>query len=270
MCSSTARWLRLTLLATLAAPSLSLKIFAAPVPTPKLTRAQALAGSAAAAAAAFAPLAAVADRGKDLYQSDGTVLSGGGKLDDARADQNAAALPEYDEEGRLINAKGTELTTTTRAVQQGKASVQVLKGWVQSSEGAWADPVTGSTASSLVMTSQPSSLSSIKDAGRPETLTLVSALSLPSELARADMVAAAVRTADGVTYYEYDLALPATKCVAELATACLPTKVVLLSAGVREGALHVLRIEASPDEWRRAGRSIKELRSTFAVDASDA
>ena len=64
-----------------------------------------------------------------------------------------------------------------------------------------------------------------------------------------------------------DLALPAEKCDAELATVCLPSKVVLISAAVRGGTLHVLRIDASPDEWRRAGKSIKEVRSTFAVTA---
>lgn len=62
-------------------------------------------------------------------------------------------------------------------------------------------------------------------------------------------VAAARRTADGVEFYDFDLALPATSCDDTLAAACLPTLVVLLSACVRDSQLHVLRIDASPDEW---------------------
>ena len=53
-----------------------------------------------------------------------------------------------------------------------------------------------------------------------------------------------------------------------MATVCLPSKVVLLACAVREGALHVLQMDASPDEWKRAGKSIKEVRSTFLVDAA--
>lgn len=214
-----------------------------------------------AATAALVPFSAVADRGKDLYESDRSLLSGGTTINEN------VALPEYDSEGRMVNIKGYEETTTTRSVASGKASVKVLKQWVQSSDGAWSDPVTGSTASSISFTSNPSSFSSITDAGKPERLSLVSALGLPSELVKADMVAAAVRKVDGVTYYDYDLALPAEKCLADLATACLPTKVVLISCGVRAGLLHVFQLEATPEQWRRAGTSVKDLRSTFSVEA---
>ena len=69
-------------------------------------------------------------------------------------------------------------------------------------------------------------------------------------------------------YYTFDLALPALKCDDTMATVCLPSKVVLLACAVREGALHVLQMDASPDEWKRAGKSIKEVRSTFLVDAA--
>jgi len=238
-------------------------LLAAPSVALQLTRGDAVRSILSAASGAFValtPLAVVADRGKDLYESDRSILSGGGEIN------TNVALPEYDSEGRMIDAKGYEEETTMRVLQQGKASVQVLKTWTQSADGTLADPVTGSTASSLTMNAKPSPLSSITDAGKPETISLVSAFGLEPELKRADMVAAAVRKLDGVTYYDYDLALPALDCVPELATACLPSKVVLISCGVRSGALHVLRIDATPDQWRRGGRSIKALRSTFAID----
>ena len=239
-------------------------LLSAPTAALRLTRGEALRSlSAGGAALTLAPLAAFADRGKDLYTSDTALLSKGGAINEAAADAN----PVYDEEGKLVDAKEVELETSTRALSEGKASVQVLKGWKQSEDGAWVDPVTGSTATSLTMTAMPSSFATITDAGKPETISLVKAFGLESELKRADMVAAAVRKADGITFYDYDLALPAVNCVAELATACLPSKVVLISCGVREGTLHVLRIDASPDQWRRAGTAIKQLRSTFAVEA---
>ena len=229
----------------------------------RITRGEALRSfSIAAASSALTPFAAVADRGKDLYQKDGSILSGGGEMN------TGFSNPEYDEEGKLIVGKGYEVESTTKKFEQGKASVEVIKNWVQSPDGAWADPVTGSTASALKMSAAPSEYGSITDAGKPERIQLVPALGLEKELVRADMVAAAVRTVEGVTYYDYDLALPAEKCDAELATVCLPSKVVLISAAVRAGTLHVLRIDASPDEWRRAGKSIKEVRSTFAIAAS--
>lgn len=67
-------------------------------------------------------------------------------------------------------------------------------------------------------------------------------------------------------YYDFDLALPALECVPELATACLPSKVILLSCAVRKGRLHVAQVAASPDEWRRAGKALRNLRSTFTVN----
>jgi len=217
-----------------------------------------------AAAAAFTPLAAFADRGKDIYQSDGQVLSGGGAMNE----DLGQSVPVFDEDGKIVNIKGYEEEVTKRAIKAGAASVQVPKLWVQADNGAWADPITGRVASSVAMSSQPSSLESIADAGKPENLQLVKVLGLNEELQRADMVAAAKEKRDGVVYYSFDLALPALKCDDTMATVCLPSKVVLISCAVREGALHVLQIDASPDEWRRAGRSIKELRSTFAVDGA--
>ena len=69
-------------------------------------------------------------------------------------------------------------------------------------------------------------------------------------------------------FYEYDLALPARQCVAELATACLPEKVILLSSCIRDGTLHVLRVDADPAQWKRAGKALQDLRSSFTVAAT--
>ena len=97
------------------------------------------------------------------------------------------------------------------------------------------------------------------------TPTSVKALGLEAELERADMVAAAKRTVDGVLFYEYDLALSPLKCDREMATACLPNKVILLAMCVRDGKLHLLRVDADPVQWKRAGAALRLLRSSFAV-----
>lgn len=242
-------------------------LLAAPSAALSFTRAEVLRSlSAGGAALTLAPLAASADRGKDLFESDNTVLSQGGEINENAASNN----PVYDDEGRIVDGKGYDEQARTRTLANGKASVQILSGWKQGPDGGWVDPVTGSASPPLQFTAEPSTLASITDAGKPERISLVKALGLEKELERADMVAAAVRKVDGITFYDYDLALPATNCVAELATACLPSKVVLLSCGVRDSTLHVLRIDVSPDQWRRAGRAVKELRSTFQVSGASA
>ena len=81
----------------------------------------------------------------------------------------------------------------------------------------------------------------------------MTSLGLEKDLERADMVAAAKRTVDGVLFYEYDLALSPLQCDREMATACLPIKVILLSMCVRDGKLHLVRLDADPVQWKRAG-----------------
>jgi len=191
----------------------------------------ALPTAAALSAATLRPRRAAADRGKDLYTSDGALLqSGGGVVQDA-------LLPQFDSSGALIVGNGYSEETAYRTVRSGPASVEVLKGWVSTDAGGLRDPVTGSAASLVRMSALPTGASSIIELGKPEQLPLVSSLGLEAGLAKADLVAAARRTADGVVFYDYDLALPATMCDDTLAAACLPSLVVLLSACVRDRPL---------------------------------
>ena len=183
----------------------------------------------------------------------------------------AVELPTYDEEGRVINKAGYEEETGFRSVSgkdDAASSVQLLSSWKWEPSGELIDPVQGSTATLLQFSAKASELQGIKDLGKPENLPVVRALGLDPELERADMVAAALRTSGGTTFYEYDLALPATKCDAEMATVCLPSKIVLLSSCVRDATLHVIRVEADIRQWKLAGKALKRIRSSFAVDAA--
>lgn len=206
------------------------------------------------------------------------------------AQDPALNLPQYDVSGRLIVSNGYSEETQFKILDGGSgASVRVLGAWTRKPDGSWADPVLGSTASSVEMRSTPISLGRTSELGRPEKIELVSTLNLDEDLKRADLVAAAVRKDDNTgaqdlclcslhplstcificaEYYDFDLALPAKSCVPELATACLPVKVVLISLAISAGKLHVLQVAASADEWRRAGVALRNLRSSFSVQAS--
>ena len=80
-----------------------------------------------------------------------------------------------------------------------------------------------------------------------------------------DRVVEAHPSRAGVEFYEYTLALPARKCNAELATACLPERVELISAAVGGGTIHVLEVSATAAQWAQAGEALKRLRSSFAL-----
>lgn len=237
------------------------------VPT-SWTRADALRAAAAAAAAAAVSspsrpaLAAYGGKGEQpLLEKDGAALG---------IVSETPALPEYDEDGKLIVKNGYKEETGFRTVKSGAASVQVLGPWKDRADGGFDDPVLGQAAERFEMSAlDATGRTTVTDLGKPERLNLVTTLGLEAELKRADLVAAAVRkTGDGITFYDFDLALPALNCVPELATACLPSRVILLSLGVRDGKLYVMRVDALADQWRRSGAALRLLRSSFAVDAS--
>ena len=185
----------------------------------------------------------------------------------------AVELPTYDEEGKVINTAGYEEVTGFRSISgkdDAASSAQLLGNWKWEPSGELIDPVQGSTATVLQFSATASELQNIKDLGKPENVKLVKALGLEAELERADMVAAAKRTVDGVLFYEYDLALSPLTCDREMATACLPNKVILLAMCVRDGKLHLMRVDADPVQWKRAGAALRLLRSSFAVAAAPA
>jgi len=198
------------------------------------------------------------------------VLLGGLSVGLGRARRVSAAdgsiesmVLQYDSTGKLVSSYEDE--TAFRDIRSGSASVRILANWREGNDGSLTDPVQGSAASALRFSASQTAFKKISDLGRAEQLVVQRDLGLPKDLVRADMVAAARRVQDGTEYYDYDLALPAAKCVAELATACLPSMVTLLSCCVKDGQLHVLQVDANPDEWRRAGKALKNLRSTFSV-----
>ena len=186
------------------------------------------------------------------------------------ADATGKGVLQFDEEGKLIEGQGVQEETSFRTVRAGAANAQLLDEWRWASpgDGSLSDPLSGQLALTLQFAALPTTAASITDLGKPENLPVVRALGLDPELERADMVAAALRTSGGTTFYEYDLALPATKCDAEMATVCLPSKIVLLSSCVRDATLHVIRVEADIRQWKLAGKALKRIRSSVAVDAA--
>ena len=194
------------------------------------------------------------------------ALAAGGVLNHASIPRSAHAEPlvlQYDENGAIITDYSAETTFTT--IQQGPASVQMLSAWKQSSDSSLTDPVQGSAAASVRFSTAETPLNSVHELGKIEMLDVTRALGLDPALARADMVAAAVRSAGGLEYYEYDLALSPERCDNTMATACLPSKVALVSCVVAGGVLHVFEVDASLEQWRRAGVALRNMRSSFSV-----
>jgi len=155
-------------------------------------------------------------------------------------------------------------------LKSGGASVRMLASWKRLDDGSYNDPTTGSATSVVSMTATATPLPDTAALGKPERINLIPTLDLDPALVRADLVAAAVRKSDGVTFYDYDLALPAKVCDKELATACLPERVILLSCAIRDGQLHVLRVEATAPQWRNSGTALRLLRSSFDVEKQPA
>jgi hypothetical protein len=178
----------------------------------------------------------------------------------------AVDLPEYDEEGKLVNNKGYSEETQFRTIKQGAASIQMLAAWRARDDGSYDDPTTGSAMAGFAMKATPTLLADTAALGRPENLDVVKAFELDPDFKRADLVAAAVRkTSQGITFYDFDLALPAKQCDAQMATVCLPERVVLLSCGICDGQLHTVRADATASQWKNAGRALRLLRSSFSV-----
>ena len=197
-----------------------------------------------------------------LQAAGGATLVGGSRA--AFADVESQIL-EYDDEGKLISKY--EEQTQLRRLREGRASVEVSSAWRGRDDGSYEDPTLGSCASGIVMRASPTVVADTAALGKPERLDLIKTFGLESELARADLVAASKRASGGVTFYDYDLALPPKTCGTEMASACLPVKVVLLSCGVQAGELHVVRVDATADQWKRSGGALRLLRSSFRVDA---
>ena len=183
------------------------------------------------------------------------------------ADEPPAGMM-YDENGELVLAKdyGDKAEFQTVRSADGGASVLVPSNWISKPDGSYADPVTGPVLGNLQMTTMSTDKKSITDLGKPERVDPVKALGLQLGL-RADMVAAAVRNVDGVTYYDYDLAPTPEKCGFDLGTACNPAYVLLLSCAVRNGELHTLSLEIDPAQWRRSGQALRDIRKSFTVAA---
>ena len=141
----------------------------------------------------------------DRLSRRSALLGGAAALTVTLPDSPARAieLPTYDEEGRVINKAGYEEETGFRSVSgkdDAASSVQLLSAWKWEPSGELIDPVQGSTATLLQFSAKASELQAIKDLGKPENVNVVKALGLEKDLERADMVAAAKRTVDGVLF----------------------------------------------------------------------
>lgn len=160
-------------------------------------------------------------------------------------------------------------------VQEGRAQYTVPGVWLRPAPPAagvgpspWMDSMNGPVADTIGVTATPTALSSLDALGEISRVPLTK-LGF-DDLAKADLVAAVRRQVDkdSPPYFDYDLAISPATCARDqeiVMGSCLPTRVVLLSCTVLDGKLHVLRINASPAQWRKAGTTLRDVRKSFVV-----
>lgn len=205
-------------------------------------------------------------------QLGGAVLRGGSAL--LAAGLLAPPLARAEDE----LATKVEPSLTMRSIQEGTASYTVPSPWIRpvapaggGKPGPWVDKVGSSVADEIEVSVVPTNLGSLDELGEIARVPL-NKLGF-EDLARADLVAAKRRqgSTDGTStspYFDYDLAVSPTTCERDqeiVPGSCMPTRVVLLSCTVRDGKLHVLRINASPSQWRKAGTTLRDVRRSFTV-----
>eukprot|EP00307_Rebecca_sp_RCC1486_P010118 CAMPEP_0119416752 /NCGR_PEP_ID=MMETSP1335-20130426/13987_1 /TAXON_ID=259385 /ORGANISM="Chrysoculter rhomboideus, Strain RCC1486" /LENGTH=184 /DNA_ID=CAMNT_0007441893 /DNA_START=1 /DNA_END=555 /DNA_ORIENTATION=+ len=165
----------------------------------------------------------------------------------------------------LPRANAAEDSPSTRQIGSGVLSASVPSAWVEDrSSGVWNDPVLGVVADKITISEVATSFASVDELGKLAEIPM-SAFGF-EDLARADLVSGQKRTSNGAIFFDYDLALSPAVCAREdeiVPGACLPTKVVLISAGVSDGRMCTLRVDANPAEWKRASGQLRTLRSSF-------
>jgi len=175
------------------------------------------------------------------------------------------------------DSSSVEVESATKYSEAGGA-FRASNAWEQTASGGFKDRFTGKiVVSSVRVSATPTTLSSIRDLGKVENVKV--AQSIPSlgveDLIRGDLVAASVRTDDsGVVYYGWDLALAPAVCAEGEqfggALGCSYDRIYLVAASVKDSMIHTLFVQATAEEWKGHGLSLRRLRDSFEVPSGSA
>ncbi len=154
------------------------------------------------------------------------------------------------------------------------ATIAVPDAWQKRAEPnarGFETTVDGPVLSAATSRSAPTPFASITELGQLERVDLAKALGVRDVVARGDLVGGGKRKGrDGktVAFYEWDLSLAPKDCGIEdriVNGVCFPTEIVLLSACVDGGRLHVLELSVAPAEWKLGSKTLRQVRSSFEV-----
>lgn len=207
----------------------------------------------------------IADEDETRLQIDQQAVVGGTKIE----------LPQYTEDGRMLDSKGYSDKVTYKILSEGPLTIQVPKRWKAQVSGqnvSLVDPLVGEVCKTIYFKSfdAPPGNKTVRDLGKPGFYNLTKVLDLPSYFNRADLIGAARREdEDDVKYVDYDLAIePLNGCAGynDLAGACQPETVVLLSCNIRFNKINVFWLEiGGQGQWKGGGKELKKVRSSFRV-----
>ena len=244
-------------------------------------------GGAGWASLVLPALTANADDGdltSQLFNEDGS-LKEGQVLEEAKSRTVASTFPGGSGDSTpgkkaLVSVDGVAAAS---AGEGGSAAVKVSyelpEKWGDASTG-YIDKSEGVNAKSAdrITVFQLAGPAEVKTLDRATTIGVAKALGIQTlpeynpSILKADLISGRRSNRDGITYYEYDLAVAPASCASgskeDLGLGFCPyDSIVLLSAAVVDGRMYGIMVECDRDEWKKGNADLKRVRSSFRVDS---
>ena len=244
-------------------------------------------GGAGLASLVLPVLTANADDGdltSQLFNEDGS-LKEGQVLEEAKSRTVASTFPGGSGDSTpgkkaLVSVDGVAAAS---AGEGGSAAVKVSyelpEKWGDASTG-YLDKSEGVNAKSAdrISVFQLAGPAEVKTLDKATTIGVAKALGIQTlpeynpSILKADLISGRRSNRDGITYYEYDLAVAPASCASgskeDLGLGFCPyDSIVLLSAAVVDGRMYGIMVECDRDEWKKGNADLKRVRSSFRVDA---
>ena len=244
-------------------------------------------GGAGLASLVFPLLTANADDGdltSQLFNADGS-LKEGQTVEVAKSRTVATTFPGGNGDATpgkkaLVSVDGG--AAATAAGEGGsavKVSYELPEKWGDASTG-YLDKSEGVNAKSAdrITIFQLAGPAEVKTLDKASTIGVAKALGIETlpeynpSILKADLISGRRTNRDGITYYEYDLAVAPASCASgskeDLGLGFCPyDSIVLLSAAVVDGRMYGIMVECDRDEWKKGNADLKRVRSSFRVDA---
>jgi len=227
---------------------------------------------------------AIADDGdltSQLFNSDGSLKEGSSLATEATFRSVSLTFPEEEDASvastsPFIFTNGESKLSFPDAKYTRKVNYQTPTKWTDDS--TYKDTTTSVNLSScnrIIAYQSPTKISS-SILEKAATIGIAKALQAQSSgamnIENADLVAGKKEEKDGVTYWNFDLAVAPRTCNGENKKEnlglgfCPYDYIVLFSAAVINERLYVFQLECDRDQWRRSNGDLKRVRQSFTVE----